>query len=103
MAYLHSSGEWPAAGSLGCGPDCSCGKRRKQAGLAETYEREEEDEPGTKGWGRLAEPAPRQDESAGLRAAIASGMREENRLTDLLFHRRHPELRGRRIQTAETA
>jgi hypothetical protein len=103
MAYLHSYGEWPVLGDVGCGPDCSCGKRRKQAGLAETYEREEEDEPGTKGWGGFAEPALRQDESASVRAAIVSGMRDENRLTDLLFHRRRPELRGRRIQPGETA
>jgi hypothetical protein len=44
-----------------------------------------------------------QVEQARLQSAIAAGVRNEARLTNVLFHARHPELRGRRILPGETA
>lgn len=52
--------------------------------------------------GSAADAAKRQSlEVAAVRSAIASGIRDENRLTDLIFHRRHPERGGRRLATGE--
>ncbi len=40
-------------------------------------------------------------ESAAIRTAIQRGVRDENRLTDLLFNTRHPERRGLRLRQEE--
>ncbi len=40
-------------------------------------------------------------ERAAVQAAIAAGNRNENRLSDLIFFRRHPERNGRLIQRSE--
>ena len=40
-------------------------------------------------------------EPVAVRLLIAGGKREENWLTDVVFHVRHPELRGRRIRPGE--
>jgi hypothetical protein len=42
-------------------------------------------------------------ESMAVRAMLAVGMRDENRLTNMLFHTRHPELGGRAIRSDERA
>src|SRR4051812_31885659 len=39
--------------------------------------------------------------SEAIRLAIAGGARDENRLTDTVFHARHPERQGRRLQPQE--
>jgi hypothetical protein len=40
-------------------------------------------------------------ESKAIRTAIQSGVRDENRLTDLVFNTRHPERSGKRLQQNE--
>src|SRR5882672_1014196 len=40
-------------------------------------------------------------ESKAIRTAIQSGVRDENRLTDLVFNTRHPERSGKRLQPKE--
>lgn len=40
-------------------------------------------------------------EPVAVRLLIAGGKREENWLTDVVFHSRHPELRGRKIRPGE--
>jgi len=42
-----------------------------------------------------------EQERAAVQAAIAAGNRNENRLSDLIFFRRHPERNGRLIQRGE--
>ena len=39
--------------------------------------------------------------SEAIRQAIQRGVRDESRLTDLVFHARHPELKGRRLRGDE--
>jgi Penicillin-insensitive murein endopeptidase len=52
--------------------------------------------------GSAADAAKRQSlEVAAVRSAIASGIRDENRLTDLIFYRRHPERGSRPLATGE--
>lgn len=46
-------------------------------------------------------PANLAQERAAVQAAIAAGNRNENRLSDLIFFRRHPERNGRLIQRNE--
>jgi hypothetical protein len=52
-----------------------------------------------------AAPAPRVStsgsEAAAIRQAVQQGVRDENRLTSMIFHARHPELKGRRIRPNE--
>ena len=36
-----------------------------------------------------------------VRLAIARGIRDENKLTNLIFFARHPELKGRKIRRGE--
>jgi hypothetical protein len=43
------------------------------------------------------------DEGSLVSSQIAAGQRDVNKLTDAVFHRRHPELQGRRIEKGETA
>lgn len=54
------------------------------------------------GGAAVPRPGAGQDERV-LRAALAGGLRDENRLTDRLFHARHPERRGRRLARGERA
>jgi Domain of unknown function (DUF1906)/Putative peptidoglycan binding domain len=42
-------------------------------------------------------------EDGVVRTAIQRGVRDENRLTDMIFSARHPERRGRRLQAQEQA
>lgn len=44
--------------------------------------------------------APNADTTA-MRAAIQRGVRDENRLTDMIFNAHHPERRGQRLQASE--
>lgn len=39
--------------------------------------------------------------SEAIRQAIQGGLRDENRLTDMVFHARHPQLKGRRLRSDE--
>jgi hypothetical protein len=41
------------------------------------------------------------NEQLAVRFAIASGVRDENKLTDLIFNIRHPERQGRRLESHE--
>ena len=47
--------------------------------------------------------AARLTEQSFLKALIAGHQRDPNKLTDEVFYRRHPELRGKRIGTEQTA
>lgn len=47
--------------------------------------------------GSAATPPSAADEQAYVAEQVAAGSRDENALTDRLFHRRHPELGGQRI------
>ncbi|WP_199512595.1 DUF2272 domain-containing protein [Nucisporomicrobium flavum] len=49
----------------------------------------------------LLRAVPATDEAARVARSVASGVRDENRLTDLVFSGRHPERRGRRLMGGE--
>ena len=49
----------------------------------------------------IAAALDRKQWSVAVRLAIASGKRDENFLTDLLFNARHPERRGERLRATE--
>jgi hypothetical protein len=83
VAYFNSYSDRPRF--AGCGGGCACGGRCPRRKLGENYVRDE-DEPGTT--------------AGGFGEAVA--MRDVARLTDIEFHRRHPELGGRRIRAGET-
>ena len=128
MAYQPNDPRGLAGAGLGCGPGCGCRLCRSSAGnarrLGESYETDDDDDDAPTGaGGRVGEvPVPAMARAlaptpamgwlvevmrlVGARAAtqqlLADGVRDENRLTDLLFFARHPERRGRRIAQGET-
>lgn len=110
-------------GGLGCGGGCGCRSCRDAARrLGETYERDDEadEAPAAQvagfaqaGYGpavgtgstsaRLAALLRQQGARRVLDQLVSDGVRDENRLTDLLFFARHPERRNRRIGPDEAA
>ncbi len=126
MSYFDRIGD----GGLACGRDCPCSACQSASRrLGETYERDDEDDdapPGqVAGFGEMPAPTapPRpglalmpSDAMARLIAAmrrggaqlaleqlLRDGVRDEARMTDLLFFARHPQRQGRRIAPGETA
>jgi hypothetical protein len=66
-------------------------------------EREAFETPGATAPGGTVSDAPRRGQwSEAIRLAIAGGVRDENRLTDMVFHARHPERQGRPLQPTES-
>lgn len=47
--------------------------------------------------------APGISESALIQAQIAANQRDPNKLTDIVFYSRHPEMRGQKIRSDQTA
>ena len=128
MAYF--GGDPMRPGGLGCGNGCGCPAcARAGRRLGETYEPDDDDDddppanvrglgedaatsaptpamgrrPATPAMGRLVDLLRGAGAAAVLRQLLADGVRDENRMTDLLFMARHPERQGRRIAGEETA
>jgi hypothetical protein len=64
-------------------------------------ERESFETPGATAPGGVSDALRRGQWSEAIRLAIAGGVRDENRLTDMVFHARHPERQGRPLQPHE--
>jgi len=126
MSYFDRIGD----GGLACGRDCPCSACQSAARrLGEIYERDDEEDddapPGkVAGFGENSVPtAPpragmalmpsdamarlittmrRGGAQLALEQLLRDGVRNEARMTDLLFFARHPERQGRRIAPGET-
>jgi len=126
MSYFDRIGD----GGLACGRDCPCSACQSAARrLGEIYERDDEEDddapPGkVAGFGenfvptappragmalmpsdamaRLITTMRRGGAQLALEQLLRDGVRNEARMTDLLFFARHPERQGRRIAPGET-
>lgn len=97
MSYFPIGETESSLGDLGCGGNCACAPCRARSrgasasmgggSIGEWYERDEDAEPAKVG-GLALSPA-----------SLSSGS-NLNRLTDQLFYRSHPELRGRPLLPA---
>lgn len=78
-------------------------QRRRRSRRRPIYQTEMEDRFMGDIWGAITSGVRGWRETSMVERAIANGERSENRLTNLVFHARHPELGGRAIRAGEKA